>query len=208
MGKPEAIEAWCGYEYPGRGSTYSALKWNQTHFNGIDYCHIKKTKGVWQFKGKDWAEDVDEELGNYDYLMFANVDHRNSEVRQDLFNWIQWLASQLPLGGLRLDAVKHYSARFVKDFIRHTRATVGKDWFIVGEYWREDSLVLAKYLEYMEDSLRLFDVRLVANFSRLSLHPNPDLRTVFDGTLVSMKPNNSVVSRDFLLSVRLILTYF
>ncbi|PSR92274.1 alpha-amylase-like protein [Coniella lustricola] len=192
LGKPEAIEAWCGYDFPGRGATYSPLKWNQTHFNGIDYCHIKKSKGVWKFHGKEWADDVDEELGNYDYLMFANVDHRNPEVRRDLFNWIQWLASQLPLGGLRLDAVKHYSARFVKEYLRHIRATVGRDWFIVGEYWREDSQVLAKYIEYMEHNLALFDVRLVANFSRLSLQPNPDLRTVFDGSLVSLKPNNAV----------------
>lgn len=125
--------------------------------------------------------------------MFANVDHSHPEVRRDLFHWVQWLASQVSLGGLRLDAIKHYSARFLKDFINHMDRTVGRDWFIVGEYWREDSDVLAKYIEFMNHRISLFDVRLLANFSRLSFHPNADLRTVFDGSLVSIKPKNAVV---------------
>lgn len=125
--------------------------------------------------------------------MFANVDHRNREVRHDLFHWVQWLAYQMPLGGLRLDAIKHYSAGFVKDFLAHIRGTVGRDWFIVGEYWREDQDVLTKYIEYMDHGLSLFDVRLVSNFSRLSWQENADLRSVFEGSLVSIKPQNAVV---------------
>lgn len=127
--------------------------------------------------------------------MFANVDHSHPEVRHDLFYWVQWLSSQLPIGGLRLDAIKHYSASFLRDLVQHIDATVGgRDWFLVGEYWREDSPVLAKYIEYMNHRLLLFDVRLVSNFSRLSFHSNADLRSVFDGSLVSIKPNNAVVS--------------
>lgn len=125
--------------------------------------------------------------------MFANVDHSHPEVRRDLFYWVQWLAAQIPLGGLRLDAIKHYSARFLKDFIDHVDRTVGRDWFIVGEYWREDVDVLAKYIEFMNHRIALFDVRLVSNFSRLSRNENTDLRTMFDGSLVSAKPSNAVV---------------
>lgn len=66
--EPKTIEAWCRYDFPGRGSTYSPLKWNKSHFNGIDYDQITKTKGVWKYEGKEWAQDVDEELANYDYL--------------------------------------------------------------------------------------------------------------------------------------------
>lgn len=62
------IEAWCKYEFPGRGDTYSPFKWNKHHFNGIDYDDKTKSNGVWKFEGKGWAEDVEEELGNYDYL--------------------------------------------------------------------------------------------------------------------------------------------
>lgn len=126
--------------------------------------------------------------------MFADIDHNNPEVRQDLFHWIQWLASQVKLGGLRLDAIKHYSASFLKDFINHIDRTIGHDWFIVGEYWREEQSVLSKFINFMDGRISLFDVRLVNNFSRLSFQENADLRTVFDGTLVSIMPKNAVVS--------------
>lgn len=66
--EPGMIEAWCAYEFPGRGAAYSPLQWNKDHFNGIGYCDQRKQSGVWKFEGKEWATDVDEELGNYDYL--------------------------------------------------------------------------------------------------------------------------------------------
>lgn len=125
--------------------------------------------------------------------MFADIDHTNPDVRKDLFHWVQWLSSQLDLGGLRLDAIKHYSATFVRDFLLHIDQTVDRDWFIVGEYWRDESEILAQYIESMNNRISLFDVRLLGNFSRLSLKEKSDLRTVFDGCLASLKPRNAVV---------------
>lgn len=126
--------------------------------------------------------------------MFADIDHHHPEVRRDLFYWIQWLASQIRLGGLRLDAIKHFSASFLKELVAHIDQTVGRDWFIIGEYWREEQSVLSKFINFMDGRISLFDVRLVNNFSRLSFQENADLRTVFDGTLVSIMPKNAVVS--------------
>ena len=126
--------------------------------------------------------------------MFADIDHSNPEVRRDLFHWVEWLASQVRLGGLRLDAIKHYSATFLKDFVAHIDRTIGRDWIFVGEYWREEQSVLSKFINFMDGRISLFDVRLVNNFCRLSFQDNADLRTVFDGTLVSIMPKNAVVS--------------
>lgn len=125
--------------------------------------------------------------------MFADVDHNHAEVRRDLFYWVTWLASQVRLGGLRLDAVKHYSASFLRDLVHHIDRTVGRDWFIVGEYWRDDANVLSKFISFMGDRISLFDVRLVNNFSRLSFQDRADLRTVFDGSLASLRPRHAVV---------------
>jgi alpha-amylase len=125
--------------------------------------------------------------------MFADIDHTHPEVRENLFYWAEWLSSQLKLGGLRLDAIKHYSAKFLRDFLLHIDQTVDKNWFIVGEYWRDDSDVLAQYIEYMNNRISLFDVKLLGNFSRLSLKENSDLRTVFNGSLATLKPQNTVV---------------
>ena len=127
--------------------------------------------------------------------MFADIDHKHPQVRYDLFYWVQWLRGQMKIGGLRLDAIKHYSAGFLRDLLAHIDERVDENWFLVGEYWREDSEFLAKFIEYMGHRMSLFDVQLVANLSRISLlGEKGDLREVFDDALVLWKPDHSVVS--------------
>src|SRR5262249_44477782 len=128
------------------------------------------------------------------YRMFADIDHSCPDVREDIFKWVHWLSTQLKLGGLRLDAIKHYSGEFLRDLLHCIDQRVNPDWFIVGEYWRDDSQVLSQYINYMNERISLFDVKLVSNFCRLSLEENSDLRTVFKGTLATLKPQNTVVS--------------
>jgi alpha-amylase len=110
--------------------------------------------------------------------MFADVDYSNPQVREDVFRWGEWIGRELKISGIRFDAVKHYSESFLRDFIRHLDRTVGKDWFLVGEYWREDLEVLAGYIKRMGNRLSLFDVTLVSNLARISMEPKPDLRVV------------------------------
>lgn len=69
----EVIEAWTRYRFDGRGDKYSSLRWNKEHFTGIDWDDRMKRGGIWRFEGKKWAKDVDEELGNYDYLFVAPI---------------------------------------------------------------------------------------------------------------------------------------
>ncbi|VUC30788.1 unnamed protein product [Clonostachys rosea] len=194
ISRPMKIKAWTKYDFPGRGEKYSSMKWNKDHFTGVDYDHKSKRNGVWRLQDKDWADDVDEELKNYDFLLGQDIDHSHPEVRKDLFHWVEWLSSQLRLGGLRLDAIKHFSASFLRDFARHIDQNVdkGTDWFIVGEYWRADSKVLSAYIEYMDHRISLFDVPLLTNFYNISKGIFTDIRRVFDGSLVAIKPKNSV----------------
>ena len=46
------------------------MKLNFTHFTGVDYDAKAERNGIFRIRGdfKDWAEDVDGENGNYDYL--------------------------------------------------------------------------------------------------------------------------------------------
>ncbi|KAK4226314.1 alpha-amylase [Podospora fimiseda] len=190
------VQVWTGFDFVGgKREEYSGMKWRKEHFTGVDYDDLSKENGVFKLEGKEWKDDVDEELGNYDFLMFADVDHGHAEVREDLFRWIDWLGKEsgLNLGGLRMDAIKHYSFRFLKDFLMHVQVDVGKDWFIVGEYWRVDSEFLARVIEYMDHRLSLFDVQLVHNFSEISMMgERGDLRKVLDDALVVWKPENVV----------------
>ncbi|KAL2257995.1 hypothetical protein VTK26DRAFT_8862 [Humicola hyalothermophila] len=192
-GEGEEIGAWTGFGFEGRRGRYSAMRWGKQHFKGVDWDEKRREKGVWKFEGKEWDEDVDEELGNYDFLMFADVDHHHPEVRADLFRWAEWLPTQLKLAGMRLDAMKHYSFRFQREFVEYIQTHVDPNWFVVGEYWREDSEFLSKFIEFMHFRISLFDVQLLSNFSRISLlGEKGDLRKVLDDALFLWKPNNTV----------------
>lgn len=78
----------------------------------------------------------------------------------------------------------------------------GKDWFIVGEYWREDFEFLVKYIEYMDYWILLFDVLLCFNLSKIFMvGERGDLRDLFKDVLCLWKFNNVVVSfLNFLIS--------
>ncbi|GAB1318127.1 hypothetical protein MFIFM68171_08337 [Madurella fahalii] len=192
-GGKRKIEAWTGFEFSGRAGRYSPMKWTKEHFTGVDWDAARKEKGVWKFEGKEWAKDVDEELGNYDFLLFADIDHKNPKVRKDLLRWVEWLPHQLRLSGMRLDAIKHYSFEFLRDFVTHIDTAVDPSWFLVGEYWREDSEFLARFIEFMNHRISLFDVQLASNFSRISLlGEKGDMRKVLDDALILWKPDNAV----------------
>jgi alpha-amylase len=94
VGDVVEISAWLGFTFPGRKEKYSDMTWHWDHFTGTDWvAHLvlgaltlqdEKTKKKAIFRilgdGKYWASSVDKEKGNYDYLMFADIDHAHPEV--------------------------------------------------------------------------------------------------------------------------------
>ena len=103
---------------PRPGNQYSAFQWNFTHFNGTDYDEINKRSGIYRIVGenKSWSDKVDNEFGNYDYLMFANIDYSHPDVRKEMIAWGKWLVDTLQCSGFRLDAIKHINHDFIKEF--------------------------------------------------------------------------------------------
>jgi alpha-amylase len=190
---PEEIEGWVGFSFPGRHDTHSPMKYGWHHFSGVDWDESRKQKAIYRLANKRWADDVAHENGNYDYLMFADLDYSNREVQKDVLQWGEWIGSQVSLSGMRLDAIKHYSADFQRRFVNHLRVTLGPQFFFVGEYWSGDARALMHYLQKMEYQLSLFDAPLVSRFSRISRTGGADLREVFDGSLVESKPDHAVV---------------
>ncbi|KAL4997798.1 glycoside hydrolase superfamily [Aspergillus recurvatus] len=190
----EEIEGWVGFSFPGRGPQYSSMKYRWSHFTGVDWDESRQEEAVFRISGpnKTWAADVSNENGNYDYLMFANLDYSNPEVRDDVLHWGNWIISQLPLSGMRLDAVKHYSAAFQKAFIKEVRRRLGEKFFFVGEYWTGEIDVLLDYLKSMEYKLSLFDVPLMNRFSVTSRSKGADMRRIFEDTLVQKSPEHAV----------------
>ncbi|RMD39266.1 hypothetical protein DV735_g5857, partial [Chaetothyriales sp. CBS 134920] len=196
---PETIKSWTLFDFPGRKEQYSDKKYTAQDFSGVDYDESRKTKGIYKFVGpgkKGWAEDVDGELGNYDYLMFADVDYSQPAVREDVLNWGIWITRELGLSGFRLDASKHYSLNFQKQLVQALDLAFGKNFFLVAEYWSRDSIALGKIIGKFKGRISLFDVQLVYNLSDISSatpsDPKADLRKVFEGTLVLLHPQRAV----------------
>ena len=139
---------------------------------------------------------MDNEQGNADYMMFADLDYSHPEVQEDVKNWGVWITKELGLKGFRLDAVQHFSERFTNEWIENLREQCGQDIFIVGEFWVGDTKVMAEWLSKMDHKFSLYDAPLLYNFSRISTSEKADLRKVFDNSLVQEKPVNTVVSKE------------
>lgn len=196
---PYEIDAWLGFDFPGRNGEYSKMKYHWYHFSGTDYNAANEKTAIYKILGdktKGWADgdDVDGEKGNYDYLMFADLDYDHPEVSQDVRDWSIWLSKQITLKGIRFDAVKHFSEDFLRQLITELDKTHGEGWFFVGEFWKDSLDDMTSYLDRMGKKFSLFDAPLVYNFSQLSKTENADLRTVFNDTLVQTVPVNAVVS--------------
>ncbi|PYH42945.1 alpha-amylase [Aspergillus saccharolyticus JOP 1030-1] len=191
---PSWISGWTGFSFPGRGEVYSSQKYTWQHFSGVDWDDASQTNAIFKIHGKRWAEDVGHELGNYDYLMFANVDYADPEVRADVLAWGRWMGERLGLRGMRLDAAKHFSAGFQKELLAHLRATTRPDFRVIGEYWTGDVGELVRYVKTMEGAggVLAVDAPLVHAFSRVSLHHGGDLRGVLRGTLMERCPGNAL----------------
>ncbi|WPH03573.1 glycoside hydrolase family 13 protein [Acrodontium crateriforme] len=194
VSEPYEIDAWLGFEFPGRGDKYSKQKYHWYHFSGTDFNAANQKKAIYklQYDGKDWSHSVDDEDGNADYMMFADVDYGHPETQADVKQWGAWIVNELNLKGFRLDAVQHFSERFTNDWVEHVRNECGRDVFMVGEFWVSDADTMCEWLEKMGHRFSLFDAPLLYNFSRLSTTENADLRTVFDKTLVKVQPTSAV----------------
>ncbi|TFK47785.1 alpha amylase [Heliocybe sulcata] len=201
IGPPREIEAWTAFDFPGRGNKYSSMKWTHEHFTGIDWDDITRSSSVFRIPTagrKGWSRLVDNELGNYDYLMGADIDHNHLDVQKDLFEWGSWVLDTTGATGFRLDAIKHIDRAFLLQFLlKMKQRPERKKMFAVAEYWSGNVNLLLPYIRAFQGQLAFFDVPLHYNFHRASrLGPNYDLRMIFGRTVVQHRPGDAVTFVD------------
>lgn len=200
IGEPHDIKAWTRFTFPGRNGKYSKFIWFFEHFSGVDYDSLNDVKGVFKIvgDGKGWDWGVSNEKGNFDYLMFADIDHNHPDVREELFNWGYWIIDELNLDGMRFDALKHIGDQFILDFCNHIMAKedLKEDFYLFGEYWLNDPNTVNGYLYDTKYDLDLFDVGLHYNMVEASKNSEYDIRQIFDNTLVKEHPNLAVTFVD------------
>lgn len=189
------IEGWTGFDFSGRNSKYSSFKWNFNHFNGIDFDNLTGKNGIFRILGKNkgWNLGVSDEKGNFDFLMFADIDHAHPDVVEELKNWAVWFVNETGVDGFRLDALKHIDIPFINELVGHLKNHFGEEFYIFGEYWSGDVEVIKEYLDKTKHKIDLFDVPLHYRFHEVSNNGEGyDLRTIFDSVLLKDKPLESI----------------
>lgn len=190
-------QAYTRFTFPGRHEAYSSFIWDKQCFTGVDYIEDPTDEGIFKilndYSDEGWNTEVDDELGNFDYLMGADIDFRNPAVMGELKYWGEWLLETLPIDGFRLDAVKHIPAWFFKEWIGHVQNKAEHDLLIIAEYWSPDIEKLQLYLERIEGSAMLFDVALHHKFHAASKQGEDfDLTQIFNGSLIEVDPMHTI----------------
>lgn len=197
IGDYRTISAWTKFNFNGRGDKYSNLKLDWSHFTSIDYDNKANENGIFRFYGKRFSDEVDKELGNYDYLMGCDVDFNNLDTVEDLNNWGKWFLDQTNVDGFRLDAVKHIRSSFYKRWLSGLKQNFDKDLFTVGEYFSTNIDSLLWYLDYNDQIDSLFDVPLHDHFKIASESGSSyDMSKIFENTLTDRRPSKSVTFVD------------
>ncbi|WP_145557961.1 alpha-amylase [Yersinia aldovae] len=195
----EVIEAlgYTRFTFPGRKGTYSSFIWDHKCFTGIDCIEAPSDEGVFKilndYSHEGWNTEVDDELGNFDYLMGADIEFRNTAVSGELKYWAKWLLDSVPIDGFRLDAVKHIPAWFFKEWVDYIQSKTDQNLLIIAEYWSPDIGRLQQYIDQVDGKLMLFDVALHHKFHEASKQGEEyDLTQVFNDTLVEVDPFHSI----------------
>ncbi len=193
-GRVRRIKPYTHYTFPGRKGKYSDFEWRWWHFDAVDYDDYSKESGtVYLLEGKQFDDYVALENGNFDYLMGCDVDFQHHEVREEMLRWGKWYLDTTKVDGFRLDAIKHISAWFFPIMLDELENYVGKELFIVGEYWFNNVETLHWYLNAVGSRMSMFDVPLHYNFHYASkAGGHYDLRRILDNTLMQQSPTHAV----------------
>jgi alpha-amylase len=194
------IEAFTKFTFPGRNNQYSNFIWNAQCFSGVDYDAGNKETAIYCIQNEDgdgWEEVIDFEKGNFDYLMCCDIEYRNQAVRDEIKNWAKWYLETTGFNGIRLDAIKHISPKFIIEFIDYMRS-LKNDLFFVGEYWAPSGLpLLKKYIEATQGRMNLFDASLHHNLYEASqAGKDYNMASIFNGSLVQEIPDLAVTLID------------
>ncbi len=187
------IESWTKFTFPGRQGNHSDFIWDHRCFSGVDYAENTQESSIYAIQneyGEGWEEVPSTELGNYDYLMFNDIDFRNPAVRDELKKWGKWYYDNCKVDGFRLDAVKHIAPEFLIEWIDWMKENCERDFFIVSENWNIESVEeLETYIEITGGKTQLFDSLLHHNFYLASKGGKDyDLNTIFENTLAHRNP--------------------
>ena len=215
------IKSYTNFDFPERANQYSDFKWTSRHFDSVDTTVKVRQDGkdfiepggkdgkyIYRFvfnepgyipQIKNFEKWVSLEKGNYDFLQDSDFDYGRFDVREEMKHWGTWFSAKVGLDGFRLDAVKHITAGYVREWVGHMRTEANKPFFTVGEYIAGDTPILHSYLtevttkgSYPQD-ISLLDFPLRFKFKSASWSGQSfDLRELNQNTLMAEQPAKAV----------------
>jgi alpha-amylase len=194
-GSLQEIKTYTYFNFPGRQGQYSSFEWHWYHFDAVDYNEYNGSdrSTVYLLEGKQFDDYVALEKGNFSYLMGCDLDCQNEWVQGELIHWGKWYLDTVGVDGFRLDAIKHIAAWFFPLWLDTLEKHVGKDLFVVGEYWQNNIGALHWYIDKVGGRMSVFDVPLHYNFHIASQSGGfYDMGKILDGTLMQQRPTHAV----------------
>ncbi|MBO9561858.1 MAG: alpha-amylase [Niastella sp.] len=188
------IEAHTRFTFPGRKGKYSDYVWDKESFTGVSEMMDNRERIflIQHNMGDNWDQMLDDEMGNFDYLMGADIDFRNPFVRDEMKKWGEWYIENTNIDGFRLDAVKHINYRFFQEWLYHMKEHFKKDFFCVSEYWSSKKDAIISYCNALGKQSLMYDVPLHFNFFDAGHKKRDfDMRSIFDDTVLKELPENS-----------------
>jgi alpha-amylase len=194
-GALQEIKSYTNFNFPERKGKYSQFEWHWWHFDAVDYNEYNPNdRGtVYLIEGRIFDDYVALENGNFAYLMGCDLDFQDQWVRDEITRWGKWYLDTTGADGFRLDAIKHISSWFFPEWLDEMERYVGKDLFVVGEYWAQNIDILHWYVGSVKGKMSVFDVPLHYNFHYASQQGgNYDMRRILDGTMMQQQPTHAV----------------
>jgi alpha-amylase len=210
------IKGWTKFTHPERGGAYSSFTWTSRHFDSVDATSSMRQFGIpgefndpqdkyiyrylyneagYDPQNKAFEHWVSLEKGNYDYLTGADIDYGRYDVREEMKFWGAWIANTLELDGVRLDAVKHITADFIREWVGHVRSQRQGTGFAVCEYIDSSTPSLHSFIGRVSNygdfpqTVNLFDFPLRFKLQAASWQGDRyDLRQLDSGTLMREQP--------------------
>lgn len=211
------LKAYTKFTYSERHGQYSTFTWDTRHFDSVDteveirqngHTFTEKEEYIYRFlyneegykpHKKNFERWVDLEKGNFDFLTSCDFDYGRHDVREEMKAWGEWFVREFNFDGVRLDAVKHISAGYVREWLGHVRHRIGKNILAVAEYIAGNTATLHWYIEELTtkgdfpQSITLFDFPLYFAFNKISQEgEREDLRQLFSHTLAAEQSSLAV----------------